>query len=237
MRRATEEATRAIAIAPNYAAAHAILAASSGMLYFVGSVENPTEVQRIRAMTERALALEPENAFVLAYAGFALTIIGLPNLALRHTAHAVRKAPNEGAIHWAHGATCCLLNRIEEALDHLATAIRLTPGWHIQYLLHAWRANAFLRDRRWAEADAAYSESWTLNPELFGSGAEKAIISLRNGRADEAQKLFQLQRVSGDGQALAFIETMFRRLYSNSSVLDELLADLRTLWAATKPGA
>ena len=68
LRRAIEEAQRAIAIAPDYGLAHAMVADARSLAYWLLSPDNPDEVRRIRGHIDRALVLERDNALVLARA-------------------------------------------------------------------------------------------------------------------------------------------------------------------------
>src|SRR5262249_55185333 len=67
------EAERAVRIAPDYGLAYAFLGdARAVRLYLPSATDDPEEIARIRAIIERALALDPDNPMVLSTAGNAL---------------------------------------------------------------------------------------------------------------------------------------------------------------------
>jgi TolB-like protein len=84
------EASKAVAIAPDYGLAHAVLACGHALKYLATSDDNADEVSCIRTHAERALVLEPSNALVLAQASLAFSYLGNPAEGLRHGERAVR---------------------------------------------------------------------------------------------------------------------------------------------------
>ena len=229
-----EEARRAIAIAPNYAPGHAMLAFALANAYLV-SPDDPPEVKRIRAIAERALALAPDDASVLSSVGVALCFVGYPEEGERHTGRAVRKAPGSGMLHLQHGIACVMLNRHEEALSHLKTAERLSPGWHLMWGVKVWRSRALQALGCWEQADTAINETLDLYPSLGTHVAAKAYLCLRLGRDAEARRHIEVARRLGWEAGLA--ELHWRRLVPNSPTLEADIATIRALYAATEPGA
>jgi TolB-like protein len=226
-----EEAKLAVAIAPDYGLAHAQLAFTRAALYFRRSPDDEAEVQAIREVIGRAIALSPEDGFVLSSIGGALAFIGFAHDARAHLLRSIRRMPGNGLAHMNLGFALNLLNRPDEALPHLDTAARLMPDSPLQDAIHARRSNAFLRAGRWEDAEAAIDVAITLNPER--NRGEKALLCRRAGREEEAQREFKLFRRSG--LSLEQMEMSRRRAHANSPALDELLHHLRTLWTETEP--
>ncbi len=231
---AIEEARRAVAIAPDYALGHATLAAALANAYLV-SPDDAAEVQRIRAIAERALALAPDDASVLGLVGHALGFIGYPEEGVRHTGRAVRKAPGGGFLHYIHGMTCGMLSRPDEALSHLKLAERLMPGSHHTWSLKSWLHAAYRDQSRLAEADATADEAISLLPAWPNNYAYRAVYSLQLGRDAEARRHIETARRLG--LELAEAERFWRRCAPNSPRLEDDIASLRALYAATEPGA
>ena len=231
---AIQEAERAIAIAPDYAPGHAMLAFALGNAYLV-SPDDPAETQRIRGIAERALALAPDDAMVLSYVGQALRLVGYPEEGERHTGRAVRKAPGSGMLHHLHGIVCVVLNRPEAALSHQQTAERLMPGSHLMWAVKGWRSVAFQTLSRWEEADAAIDEALGHAPAIAINHVIKAQISMHLGRDAEARRHIETARRLG--LDLAQAERFWRRIYPNSPTLEADIAIVRELYAATEPGA
>lgn len=224
------EAKRAVAIAPEYALGHAMLAAALANAYLV-SPDDPAEVQRIRAIAERALALAPDDASVLGFVGLALCNIGYPEEGVRYTGRAVRKAPGGGFLHYIHGMTCAVLNRPDEALSHLKLAERLMPGSHLTWSLKSWMHAAYRDQSRWAEANATADEAISLLPGWPNNYVYKAVYSLQLGRDAEARRHIEAARRLG--LELAEAERFWRRCAPNSPTLEPDIASLRALYAAT----
>ena len=230
---AIEEAKRAVTIAPNYAPAHAALAHALANASLASPADSQ-EVQRIRAIAERALALAPDDAMVLSFVGLALGYVGYPEEGERHTARAVRKAPGSGMLHFFHGGVCGMLNRPEEALSHLKTAERLGPGWHLMWVLKDWQSNAYRALGRWAEADAAIDECLSLLPSYGMGYVNKALNCIQLGRDGDARRYIWEARRLGWHHLQA--ERLHSRFHANSQSLEADIAAIRALYAATEPG-
>jgi tetratricopeptide (TPR) repeat protein len=166
IQRAEEEAMRAVAIAPDYGPAHATLGFALACTYLLNS-DDPAEARHIRATAERAVALAPEDAFGLGPVAVALSFVGYPELAVRHSGQAVCKAPGSGLTRFYHGVACVILHRPEEALSHLNAAARLMPGSHLMWGVKQMQSAALSMLGRFDEADDAIDESVGLIP-AFG---------------------------------------------------------------------
>ena len=232
-----ENAARAVAIAPDYAPGVAAYAAALADLYFVASADDPAEVQRIRSLAERALALDPDNAQVLCWVGEALCFIGYPQEGERHTARAVRKAPGSGFLHLVHSTACLLLDRPEQALLHANTAERLMPGSHLMWAVKFSQSRSLFLLERWAEAHAAAVEALLSDPTSVDGHLLVGLCHLRLGRDAEARRCIQSALGVGIELALAQAERSWRRIFPNSPRLEADIATIRALYAATEPGA
>lgn len=211
-----------------------MLALALASSYFAASPDDPAEVQRIRGIAERAVALAPEDTSVLGYIGLALCYVGYPEEGERHTRRAVRKAPGSGLFHYIHGVACGMLNRPEEALSQLNTATRLSPNWHLMWAVHAWQSYSLGAQGRWTEADASIDESISLNPTYGFLHAIKALCCVHLGRDAEARR--HVESAGRQGLELAQAERTYRRDLPNSSRLEADIATIQALYAATEPG-
>ena len=229
-----EEARRAIAIAPDYAPGHAMLACVLANRYLM-TPDDPAEVERIRRAAERALSVAPDDAFVLGFAGHALGFIGYPQEGKRHTQRAVLRAPGSGMMHHAHGMVCALLDQSEEALLHLKTAERLSPGWAFMWSIKNWQWLALFSLGRWEEAEAVVDETINLlQPSRF-LPVGKALLCVKLGRDAEARRHIQTALQLGWGAPLADLN--WRRLCPNLPTRDAEIATIHALYAATEPAA
>ncbi len=232
--RAIEEARRAVAIAPDYAPGQAMLADSLANAYLMGSPDDPIEVERIRAITVKALALAPNDAWVLSFVGHTLCFIGFPEEGVRHTERAVRKAPGSGQLQYQHGTALLFLNRMAEALAHLNAAERLMTGSHLMWAVKVWQSRALAELGRWAEAEAVIDESISLIPTFGWNYIFKARCCVQLGRAAEARE--HVQTAGRLGCDLAMSERLWRRSSARSPNLEASIATIRALSAATEPG-
>jgi TolB-like protein len=228
-----EEARKALAIAPDYSLAHAVLAYATSVYYIAFLPDDAGEVRRIRGHADRALALDPGNALVLAYVSLALTYAGYPEDGLRHGERAVRLNPGAGLAHHSCGMACLLLNRVEESLAHLDVEIKASPGAPTNCFSFTAQGGAHIRAGRWTEAIAACDRALELNPDYPFAVIVKAIVCKREGRTAEACDLLLRTRQAEPAGTLAIWERVFKRQFSTSPNLGEILEHLHTLWAET----
>lgn len=231
---AMDEAKRAVAIAPDYDPAYAMLAAIQADANIFVS-DDLTEVQRIRSLADRALFLNPENAFVLGWVGFALAYLGYPDEAVRHSGKAVRKTPGSGYAHFTHGVACCLKDDAQTALPHLEAAVRLSPGWPVLWGIHHWRCVSFVRLERWPEALDAINASIESLPSNGLLYLWAGLCSSRLGDEPAAQRHIATARRLGWPPSQ--METVFRRFLMNAASRDEEIARVHHLYATTEAGA
>ncbi len=211
-----------------------MLADALANAYFSGSPDDPSEVERVRAIAAHALSLAPNDAWVLSFVGHALCFIGFPEEGARHTERAVRKAPGSGQLQYQHGTTCYFLNRMEEALSHLNTAERLMMGSHLMWAVKVWQSGALAALGRWTEAEAVIDAGISLIP-TFGWNYEcKARCCLALGRVAEARVQIETARRLGCDQSMS--ERFWRRSLARSPRLDADVAALRALYPSTEPG-
>ncbi len=161
---ALAEAQRAVDIAPDYGTAHAMLADASATIYMWLLPDSADEIKRIRGIIDTALALEPDNAIVLAHVSEAYNYIGRPEEALFHAERACQISPSCGLAHYSAGVAATLLDRIDEAEAHFATELRVAPGSHLLFASYIWRGSGQLRAQNWHAALERYTEGWRLNP-------------------------------------------------------------------------
>ena len=231
-----EEARRAVAIAPDYGLAHAMVAVQTGLHYWLFSPNDPKIEHEIRGHIDRALALETDNALVLGFVGQALNFISQPLQALQRAERAVRLSPSYGYAHFVAALACGPLNRLQESVDHLDADSRTAPGSNLEYANHYFRAYAHIRASDWDAAIAAFDRSLALNPDPSYGYLVKATILGRHGPTVEALELLAQARRAEPEVTLALWAIRLGRIFANSENLEPLQESLRTLWAETEPG-
>ncbi len=232
--RSIEEANRAVTIDPNYAAAHAQLAFALGVFYLMASPDNDTEIQRVLALSDRAVQLDPEDPFVVTGAANAMIGVGHPEKALLLLARALTRWPQNVRVRYSLGWACSVLNRPEECLAHFEMAARLLPDAMLQYLALWWQANAHVHAGRWAVAEAVIDDAIIANPSHVPSKVLKAFLCRRSGRAIEARTIFAVLR--SQGFTLEPTLTTLRRCFVNSPAREVILGGISELWKETDEG-
>ncbi len=232
--RAIEEASRAVAIAPDYGLAHAMLANHSALAYTYLSPDDPAEVARIRHHIDRALTCDGENAAVLSHVADALCFTGQAAEGLRRARRAIAISPGYGYAHLTAGMACAILDKPEAALAHLADFSRIEPHSPYQHFAYVWQTGAYMQLGDWAAAEAAFDACLTVNPDANFAFCQKAIVVRRVGRSDEAHQLMLEGRRREPEVTLALWELRLNRWHGNAQVLDESLTGIRALWAETE---
>ena len=235
--RAIEEAKRAVAIAPDYGLAHAVLADVSALAYQFLSPDNPDEVRRIRHHIDRALACDGENAVVLGLVADALVYTNHPAEALRRARRALEINPGYGYAHFIAGVASSMRRQTAAALAHFADFRRIEPQSPYQHYAYLWEAGTYIRLGDPAAAEAAYDCSLTLNPAAAYAYCQKALFMSQLGRASEAQALMIETRRRESTATLALWELRMSRWYPSGRVLNQLLSHLRVVWAETEGAA
>lgn len=235
LQRATGEAERAIAIAPDYGPGHAALANALANAYFSSGRDDPEAVARIRAIADHALALGPDDVTVLAYCGLAYCFIGLPADGERCTARALHKTPGSGLWHFYHGIACIMRNQPEASLRHFGIADRLMHNSHMLWGLRMWRSVAHREAGDLAAALQAADESIALIPTFAQNFVYRAYLCAAAG--DDAGARAAITRALTLGTKAGYAERFWRRMAPGSPRLDVDTAIIRALYAATETAA
>lgn len=227
---AMAEARRAVEIAPDYGLALALLSEAEGIIYFFVTPDNPSEVQRIRALAEQAMRMDPEDSAVLSTASGALTTLGLAREGLAAGERAVELNANNEFAHFACGIACARLNRAEEALAHFDREQQLAPNHASSWNSFVWRANALARAQRWAEAVDACDVALKLAPDNPSTNLARAVCCWQIGRHDEARASFLRARASEPDTPLDVWERRLGRAHSGSAEEATMVEHLQALW-------
>ncbi len=109
------DARKAVAAAPDYALAHAVLASQLGNLYMTIGATDEAMVREGRTHAQRALALDGSDPNVLTQVGLCLGLIGFWREALVHLQRAVDLNPNNALCHIQVALACLHFNRPDDA--------------------------------------------------------------------------------------------------------------------------
>lgn len=230
-----DDAVRAVALAPDYGLAHAVLAITTALRYFVHSLANAATEAEVQARIGRALALDSNNPAVLTYVAQALNFLGRPQEAIVRVERAIRTSPGYGYAYFVCAMSCQMLNRADEALERADADLRNSPGSQLEFINCYYQAFAFIRKGDWPAAEACLERSSALNPYPVITQYYKAIVFAGQRRHDEAREAMRRARNAEPDTPFELWDLRLRRVLINYSGLEEARADLRRLWAATEP--
>ena len=167
LRRMIAESQRAVEIAPDYGLARAMLALTVSGAYLSFSLADPQQEREMQVHIDRAFALDPENAAVLAAISLASAYIGKPADGLPRALKAIRLRRGHGLGHYAAGVAALLLGMEEQGIGHMEDFLRIEPESHLHYIAHVWRGIARARRGERRAACINFGESLALYPGNF----------------------------------------------------------------------
>jgi TolB-like protein len=180
---------RAIALDPSFAPAHAGAAVAEVMLgngrNLYGDAPMAQALARARPHLERALALAPDHAEVLAAAGFVESAARDPVRALAYYDRAVALNPNAAEVHAWRRFALEELGRYGEVVPALTAAVRADP---LSRIVLANYVPQLARYGRLAEAGPALARLRALD-EGWALWVEGLLANDRGERAEAARDL------------------------------------------------
>jgi TolB-like protein len=180
------EARKALAIAPDYALGHAVLAAAQGHLNVVRGARDASLAREARNHAERALALGGSDPFVLSWAAWALAGCGLYQDAQRYAQRAVDLNPNIPLGRLALALVCIRFKRCEDVMRHVDALESLAPRGYMTHIGIAFRGLAHYIAGRYEPAREAMEEAVLLRPDFVYPLKDIAVICEKLGRHAEA---------------------------------------------------
>lgn len=180
------EARKAVAIAPDYAVAHATLAMALSINYLWSGHSDEALAREAAAHAERAIALNANHATVLFQVSFVMSHLGRLEEALRYGERAVELNPNSPNARQAIGLALGCLERYDESLAHFAEEDRVAPRTFDRFNSLGMRSTIMYAAGRTTQALATAEQSLALNPNYFWGLAVKAICLEELGRHGEA---------------------------------------------------
>jgi tetratricopeptide (TPR) repeat protein len=227
--RAISKSQRAVEIAPDYGLARAMLTqqVSGGCLSF--SLADPVKEREIQVHLDRAFALDPGNAAVLAAIGSASAYTGRRGEGLPRARKAIRLRRGHGLAHYAAGICALLQGLAEQGIGHMEDFLQIEPESHLYYITHVSRGIARARRREFCAARGNFAESLTLYPGNFIAKLLLTAIDWREGAGAAAvghlAETLELEPQAGR----ALLHAQLDRFFAGS---DERLARRAALDAA-----
>jgi len=233
---AITQADRALAIAPDYGLAHAMLAHARGVKYFYSSPDDPTQAQVVCSHAEAAVRLAPNHALALTFAGQSYCYAGNPEKGLYLAERALKESPSVVEGHYTCGLALLMLNRWDDAIDHLTTDIAIMPGNFVEPSTLAFISLAHFGAKRLDQAQIAVAQSLRLAPEGFFFLTIDAVLKSYVQKADAARESFLFALKFAPTRDLTTTELLFRRLFRGHPIELAVRQHLNELYAATKSG-
>lgn len=229
------EAQRAVAIAPDYALAHAILAQMTSGAYFLVGLPDGGQEQMMQGHIDRAYVLDPDHAGVLAAIATASAYLCRPTDGIGRAERAIRLRPGHGLAHYAAGIARVLLGHERQGISHLQDFLRAEPESHLHFVTHSWIGIAHMRLAEWDAARDAFARSHLLVPGNFVS--HMMLMGIDHREADDKSASQHLRTaLQTDAQpSKELYRTRFERFFTGSPLLGEMLGALDALWPETLP--
>ena len=228
--RAIAESQRAMEIAPDYGLAQAIYALTVSGAYLSMSPHNSEQERAIQPYIDRAFALDPDHAGVLAAIAAASAYIGRPAEGLPRAERAIRLRPGHGLAHYAAGVSSLLLDNNEAALAHLDNFLHVEPESHLHYVTQAWRGVAHMRMRDFDAARVDFAGSFALFPGNFIAQLMLTCIDFSEGSRAAAEQHFATARELEPRATKELYRARIGRFFADSALLPEMQAALDALW-------
>ena len=228
------EARRAVALAPEYALAHANLAHVLSAT-FTQTLDEALAAE-VRAAADRALALDAGHPTVLWKTARALASIGLSEKALPLAERSIALMPYNAIAHGSHVQCIMNLGRPQEALSAYDEEARLAPRAHGQFFILGLRSQAHLMLNEYEAALEAAKTSLKEFASYSTTAVIRATCLAALSRNAEAQEAVRACRRLGPAPVHPDIwEQAWRRIVSPEAfaLMGPANALYRDLWNAT----
>jgi adenylate cyclase len=219
-RRALELLGKAVALDPEYAAAHALAARCHQFQLIMGWVSrsDPGQREGIRA-AERAVALGQADSEALWMAGLALAILdGQVERGSGVIARALALNPNSANAWVASAMSLNFRGEYDAALERFQRAHRLNPLDTVHHFRWNLLGNTYFGAGRYAEADDAANRCMDLAPGYPPGPLLKLAVCGLTGRAAEATEALRRLLAVQPGCTLAWLSDYLGPFYGRDFV-------------------
>ena len=201
---------QAVAIDPEFSLAHALLALVAAFGANLSLVPDIAACEReAREEAERAIALDPNAADVLGFAGCALADVGDQARGHELLVRAVELDPSNAQAHMALGVVLTLAGHFDNGIARMQFGMRSSPK---DFRLTFWAmilANAFARAGRVDEALATAENASRQDGRLYGTRVISAWMLQRLRRTEDARNALAEARRIRPGLSLDEIRRFF----------------------------
>lgn len=190
---ALSEFEAALALDPNYAAAHAWRSRTLSVLYGQSLNPNAAEKMRLDAIdaARKAVALAPDFADGYSALGFSLFNVGLDVKAAKSAfEQSVQYGRGDGDVLTGFAMFCARTGRFDEAATTIARATTLDP---LNPTVFRSAGTIELLARRYAEALPFYDRALNINPKMSVAPSLRGTALMLLGRRAEARQAFEAE--------------------------------------------
>jgi tetratricopeptide (TPR) repeat protein len=231
LRAGIADARRAVAAAPDYALAHAVLASQLGNLYMTMGGKDEAMAREGRVHAQRALALDGSDPNVLTQVGLCMGLLGSWREAMAHSQRAMDLNPNSALCHNHFALACLHFNRPDDAIAHADAAVILAPRGYYTYMALAYKGLAHFMAGRYEQALQAAEDALQLYPYVFAL-KDKAVYCEKLGRHEEAREAVRQLRAAEPSLTLEGMERSNALVFAPETAQD-MSEILRKIWLET----
>jgi len=212
------EARRAVSIVADYAPAHGLLAYALALQFLWTGATDETLKHDAISHARRAVALDPHDPTVLAFAAGALNCLDLLDEAFRHAQRAVEVNPNFPIGQQQLGLVCLRLGHNDEAVGCFDVVEDLSPGHSSLHFTYLRRAHAHFQAGRIEQAMADMEGAFRLNSGYAPTLVLRAALCTLSGRdADAADCVQRIRAMEPNTPADAHVTRVMAWLHPTQS--------------------
>lgn len=190
---ALAEFEAALALDPNYAAAHAWRSRTLSVLYGQSMASTKAEKMRLDAIeaARRAVAIAPDFADGYSALGFSLFNVGLDVKAAKTVfEQSVQYGRGDGDVLTGFAVFCARTGRFDEAVATIARATTLDP---LNPTVFRSAGTIELLARRYAAALPFFDRALSINPKMSVAPSLRGTALMLLGRQGEARQAFEAE--------------------------------------------
>jgi TolB-like protein/Flp pilus assembly protein TadD len=230
---AVTEARRAVALAPDYAMAHATLGMALATTFQEAGFRDRDLATETIVHAEAALKLSPDSPTVLHQAGISMVAAGRFSDGLELASRAVELNPNLGDARNNIGSVLNHFGRYEDALAQFAEAQRRAPRALSQYFMLGNRSWSLYGLNRLEEALEAACAAHRLSPSWRYMLASVPAFFQALSRSEEAQEAIRKARRAAPGEGLDYWLGLARGSHMAPAMFQSFSQHFTDAWNAT----
>ena len=231
LRAGIADGRQAVALAPDYALAHAVLTHQMGTLYMHDGGRDEAMAREGRAHAKRALTLDGNDPTVLTMIATGLGFFGSWHESLTYAQRAVALNPNIALCHVNLALICLRFNLPDETIRQVDAAEILAPRGYITYMTLGYKGLAHFLAGRYEQALQIIEEALLLYPYVF-SLKDKALCLEKLGRHEDARAAIRLMCEAEPSLTLEGIQRANTLVFAPETAQD-MNATLRKVWLHT----